>query len=95
MSRNELERLAKIRMQITGESLERALAVLRGDTTEPAPDTDPGPGPTSEAEPELPPAPAPADAGNATAAPDTSPDRPEPPDPPDGTHPRRPHLRGL
>ncbi|MEU7639732.1 MULTISPECIES: hypothetical protein [unclassified Streptomyces] len=35
MSHTELERLARIRIQVTGESLERALAVLRGDTTDP------------------------------------------------------------
>ncbi|MEW9519838.1 hypothetical protein [Streptomyces tubercidicus] len=33
MSRTELERLARIRMQVTGETLERAMAVLEGQTT--------------------------------------------------------------
>ncbi|MGA5267368.1 hypothetical protein [Streptomyces lydicamycinicus] len=33
MSRTELERLARIRMQVTGETLERAMAVLEGHTT--------------------------------------------------------------
>ncbi|WP_405835367.1 hypothetical protein OG528_00970 [Streptomyces platensis] len=33
MSRTELERLARIRMQVTGETLERAMAVLQGHTT--------------------------------------------------------------
>ncbi|MGP3982940.1 hypothetical protein [Streptomyces sp. KR80] len=42
MARNEVERLARIRMQVTGESLEQALAALRGrkpapsDADEPA-----------------------------------------------------------
>ncbi|MFD8542268.1 hypothetical protein [Streptomyces sp. NPDC059649] len=38
MSRTELERLARIRMQVTGETLERAMAVLQGQTTDPAPE---------------------------------------------------------
>ncbi|MFG2290731.1 hypothetical protein ACGFOU_32210 [Streptomyces sp. NPDC048595] len=33
MSRSELERLARIRIQITGETLERAMAVLGGELT--------------------------------------------------------------
>ncbi|QIK10645.1 hypothetical protein G7Z12_35890 [Streptomyces sp. ID38640] len=37
MSRTELERLARIRMQVTGETLERAMAVLEGHTTTPTP----------------------------------------------------------
>ncbi|WJY36033.1 hypothetical protein QT196_01360 [Streptomyces sp. P9-2B-2] len=33
MARTELERLARIRMQVTGETLERAMAVLEGHST--------------------------------------------------------------
>ncbi|WP_414505358.1 hypothetical protein [Streptomyces sp. NEAU-L66] len=40
MSRTELERLARIRMQVTGETLERAMAVLEGHTTTPAPHSE-------------------------------------------------------
>ncbi|MYT28636.1 MULTISPECIES: hypothetical protein [unclassified Streptomyces] len=38
-----MKRLARIRMQVTGETFERALAVLRGDLTA----DDPGPEATS------------------------------------------------
>ncbi|MCF3142559.1 hypothetical protein [Streptomyces platensis] len=45
MSRTELERLARIRMQVTGETLERAMAVLEGHSTaatsQSEPDTKP------------------------------------------------------
>ncbi|MFD8325479.1 hypothetical protein [Streptomyces lydicus] len=41
MSRTELERLARIRMQVTGETLERAMAVLAGHST--TPDSEPEP----------------------------------------------------
>ncbi|MFI1198244.1 hypothetical protein K2224_20010 [Streptomyces sp. BHT-5-2] len=34
---HELKRLARIRMQVTGETFERALAVLRGDLAEDVP----------------------------------------------------------
>ncbi|MCB5908952.1 hypothetical protein [Streptomyces pinistramenti] len=44
MSQSELERLARIRMQVTKESLERALAALQGhpipDDEEPAPEQE-------------------------------------------------------
>ncbi|MGY4988024.1 hypothetical protein [Streptomyces nigrescens] len=40
MSRTELERLARIRMQVTGETLERAMAVLEGHTTTPTPHSE-------------------------------------------------------
>ncbi|MFG2894399.1 hypothetical protein [Streptomyces sp. NPDC048248] len=40
MSRSELERLARIRMQVTGESLERALAALMGQTAGSDPETE-------------------------------------------------------
>ncbi|WP_127149034.1 hypothetical protein [Streptomyces lydicus] len=40
MSRTELERLARIRMQVTGETLERAMAVLEGHTTAPTPHSE-------------------------------------------------------
>ncbi|MFJ9417643.1 hypothetical protein ACIRPT_26240 [Streptomyces sp. NPDC101227] len=52
MSHTELERLAKIRMQITGETLERAMAVLEGHATEPEPEpeTTDEPGERSAAE---------------------------------------------
>ncbi|MFE0186455.1 hypothetical protein [Streptomyces sp. NPDC058989] len=50
MSRSELERLARIRIEITGETLERAMAVLGGELTppEPAPEPSPAPGHDSE-----------------------------------------------
>ncbi|MFG2140782.1 hypothetical protein [Streptomyces sp. NPDC048650] len=38
MSHTELERLARIRMQVTGETLERAMAVLVGHAAESEPD---------------------------------------------------------
>ncbi|WP_435602258.1 hypothetical protein [Streptomyces sp. bgisy130] len=41
MSRTELERLARIRMQVTGETLERAMAVLAGHTTAPTSQSEP------------------------------------------------------
>ncbi|MGA5566527.1 hypothetical protein ACPCUV_35900 [Streptomyces platensis] len=41
MSRTELERLARIRMQVTGETLERAMAVLEGHTTAPTSQSEP------------------------------------------------------
>ncbi|MFF3544959.1 hypothetical protein [Streptomyces platensis] len=41
MSRTELERLARIRMQVTGETLERAMAVLEGHTTATASQSEP------------------------------------------------------
>ncbi|MGW3008626.1 hypothetical protein ACWC9R_07265 [Streptomyces sp. NPDC001219] len=44
MSRTELERLARIRMQVTGETLERAMAVLESHTAR----TTPQPGPASQ-----------------------------------------------
>ncbi|MGY5127235.1 hypothetical protein [Streptomyces nigrescens] len=40
MSRTELERLARIRMQVTGETLERAMAVLEGHTDAPTPHSE-------------------------------------------------------
>ncbi|UYB44456.1 hypothetical protein SLV14_007547 [Streptomyces sp. Je 1-4] len=40
MSRTELERLARIRMQVTGETLERAMAVLEGHATTPTPHSE-------------------------------------------------------
>ncbi|MFK0295856.1 hypothetical protein ACIQU6_36035 [Streptomyces sp. NPDC090442] len=83
MSHTELERLARIRIQVTGESLERALAVLRGDTadveatTNPALRAIPDPGPVPEA------------ASTRTARdPGTEPARQPPP-------PRRRHLRSV
>ncbi|WP_143179711.1 MULTISPECIES: hypothetical protein [Streptomyces] len=84
MSHSELERLARIRIQVTGETLERALAVLRGDATE-SDTTDPDPAPDltsvseSESDPEA------AAATDAQQA-DASPRFPRP---------RRSHLRGL
>ncbi|MEJ8654358.1 hypothetical protein WKI65_41560 [Streptomyces sp. MS1.AVA.3] len=56
MSRTELERLARIRMQVTGETLERAMAALEGRPTAPGPqsephsDPDPGPAPDENGE---------------------------------------------
>ncbi|MEU5600063.1 hypothetical protein [Streptomyces lydicus] len=99
MSRTELERLARIRMQVTGETLERAMAVLAGHPTTP----------DSEPEPETaPPAGLGADADEQGEQPDgadTSETTPEGgPAPgtgrsagPDTGHPprRRSHLRGL
>ncbi|MFJ5678399.1 hypothetical protein [Streptomyces sp. NPDC093097] len=86
MSQNELERLARIRIQITGETLERALAVLRGDTAEAdirprlrvVPDPEPSPDVEPVPEGTAPPAPD-ADAEPARQAP----------------APRRPHLRSV
>ncbi|AJC60918.1 MULTISPECIES: hypothetical protein [Streptomyces] len=84
MSHSELERLARIRIQVTGETLERALAVLRGDATE-SDTTGPDPAPDltsvsdSESDPE---AAAAADAQQADASPRFP-------------RPRRSHLRGL
>ncbi|WP_260640468.1 hypothetical protein [Streptomyces angustmyceticus] len=46
MSRSELERLARIRIQVTGETLERAMAVLEGQMTHPPAPAD------TEAEPD-------------------------------------------
>ncbi|MFG2827398.1 hypothetical protein ACGFWI_08045 [Streptomyces sp. NPDC048434] len=52
MSRSELERLARIRMQVTGETLERAMAVLGGQTPSSAspsePDAEPDPAENGE-----------------------------------------------
>ncbi|MFI7102232.1 hypothetical protein ACIBK8_23075 [Streptomyces sp. NPDC050161] len=52
MSQSELERLARIRMQITKESLERALAALQGhpipDGEEPQPGQEPEQAPQQE-----------------------------------------------
>ncbi|GAA2673729.1 hypothetical protein GCM10009864_50580 [Streptomyces lunalinharesii] len=50
VSHTELERLARIRIQMTGETLERALAVLRGDTTDTAPEPLIGTGSTTGTE---------------------------------------------
>ncbi|MEU5019104.1 hypothetical protein AB0G60_17080 [Streptomyces angustmyceticus] len=54
MSRSELERLARIRIQVTGETLERAMAVLEGQMTHPpAPagtETEPDPDPAGNDE---------------------------------------------
>ncbi|QRX90309.1 hypothetical protein [Streptomyces noursei] len=86
MSHSELERLARIRIQVTGETLERALAVLRGDATEG--DTtgpDPAPDLTSVSECESDSDPEAAAATDAQQA-DASPRFPRP---------RRSHLRGL
>ncbi|MGG7569154.1 hypothetical protein [Streptomyces sirii] len=52
MARSELERLARIRIQITGETLERAMAVLGGEPTPPEPATEPSPAPGHDSEPE-------------------------------------------
>ncbi|MEU8784376.1 hypothetical protein [Streptomyces sp. NPDC048637] len=41
MPRTDLERLARIRMQVTGETLERAMAVLEGHTAAPTPQSEP------------------------------------------------------
>ncbi|MCZ1020367.1 hypothetical protein [Streptomyces noursei] len=84
MSHSELERLARIRIQVTGETLERAMAVLRGDatdgdTTGPDPDPDLTSVSESESDPE---AAATADAQQADASPRLP-------------RPRRSHLRGL
>ncbi|MEU8995421.1 hypothetical protein AB0C95_11560 [Streptomyces caniferus] len=95
MSRSELERLARIRMQVTGETLERAMAVLEGQTTYPSPPAASGAGPD------------PAEGGEVTQAgpvgegegqessEDTRDSKPLAP--PDGrrTPPKRNHLRGL
>ncbi|GGX14356.1 hypothetical protein GCM10010341_39990 [Streptomyces noursei] len=84
VSHSELERLARIRIQVTGETLERAMAVLRGDatdgdTTGPDPDPDLTSVSESESDPE---AAATADAQQADASPRLP-------------RPRRSHLRGL
>ncbi|MGW1373228.1 hypothetical protein ACWD6P_02980 [Streptomyces sp. NPDC002446] len=52
MSRTELERLARIRMQITGETLERAMAVLGGELTVPKPQSAREPGSEAESGPD-------------------------------------------
>ncbi|MCL7490282.1 hypothetical protein M8I34_02210 [Streptomyces sp. MCA2] len=49
MSRTELERLARIRMQVTGETLERAMAALEGRTTAPGPQSEPQADPDPDA----------------------------------------------
>lgn len=40
VSSNELERLARIRMQVTKETLEAAMAALQGHPVDPEPDSD-------------------------------------------------------
>ncbi|MFF8902915.1 hypothetical protein ACF082_36250 [Streptomyces lydicus] len=109
MSRTELERLARIRMQVTGETLERAMAVLAGHSTtpasEPEPETAPPAGLGTDAE-EQGEQPDGADASDtiteAGPAPDTTPEAGPAPGTgrsagPDTGHPphRRSHLRGL
>lgn len=49
VSRTELERLARIRMQVTGETLERAMAALEGRTTAPGPQSEPQADPDPDA----------------------------------------------
>ncbi|MFD3417376.1 hypothetical protein [Streptomyces decoyicus] len=63
MSRTELERLARIRMQVTGETLERAMAALEGRTTAAGPQSGP------HAAPDSGPAPDPAPDENGEAGP--------------------------
>ncbi|MFE6685702.1 hypothetical protein ACFVFQ_04405 [Streptomyces sp. NPDC057743] len=75
--------MARIRIQVTGETLERALAVLRGDTTEVEATTTP----VLRAVPDSGPAPAAAATPPAHDA-DTDPQRQSPP-------PRRRHLRSV
>ncbi|MEE4418237.1 hypothetical protein [Streptomyces bugieae] len=103
MSRTELERLARIRMQVTGETLERAMAVLQGQAAAPDPEADHAPEsdrtlPDVEPEatepgfePTLVPAldDEPALSGDGDAEPADPSDEGEPPPQ------RRPHLRGL
>ncbi|MEU5208912.1 hypothetical protein [Streptomyces sp. NPDC020742] len=60
MSRSELERLALIRIAVTGETLERAMAVLTGHPADPEPQSPSATGP----------APAPGSAPSDQAAPD-------------------------
>ncbi|MFJ5797714.1 hypothetical protein [Streptomyces decoyicus] len=94
MSRTELERLARIRMQVTGETLERAMAALEGRTTTPGsqsePHTDPDPGPASDENGE-------ANAADVDSAHGESNAGGENATTPDGrrTPKRRNHLRGL
>ncbi|MEU3711066.1 hypothetical protein [Streptomyces catenulae] len=52
MSRSELERLARIRMQVTKESLEAAMAALQGHPVDTEPGSDNGRRRTPEPEPE-------------------------------------------
>ncbi|GAA3195662.1 MULTISPECIES: hypothetical protein [Streptomyces] len=52
MSRSELERLARIRMQVTKETLEAAMAALQGHPKDPEPDSDDERRRTPEPEPE-------------------------------------------
>ncbi|MFJ9469129.1 hypothetical protein [Streptomyces caniferus] len=95
MSRSELERLARIRMQVTGETLERAMAVLEGQMTYPSPSA------ASGAEPD------PAESGEVTQAgpvgegegqersEDTRDSKPLALPDSRRTPPKRNHLRGL
>ncbi|MFI1351743.1 hypothetical protein ACH4UR_36535 [Streptomyces lydicus] len=99
MSRTELERLARIRMQVTGETLERAMAVLAGHPTtadsEPEPETAPAAGPGADAD-------EPGEQPDEADPSETTPEGGPVPGPgrsagPDTGHPprRRSHLRGL
>ncbi|MEV6566600.1 hypothetical protein [Streptomyces kronopolitis] len=93
MSNTELERLARIRMHITGETLERAMAVLEGHPAPPEPHTgrDTGTDTTADRDTEeaIPPADS-AEAGRACDGSEHAPRRDE-----KRTPQRRGHLRGL
>ncbi|MEU9484705.1 hypothetical protein AB0D83_13730 [Streptomyces decoyicus] len=102
MSRTELERLARIRMQVTGETLERAMAALEGRTTAAGPQSGPHADPEPDSGPALAPAPAPAEDGEADppgvdSAHGESNEGDESATTPHGrrTPKRRNHLRGL
>ncbi|MEW1750697.1 hypothetical protein ACIQU1_21500 [Streptomyces angustmyceticus] len=98
MSRSELERLARIRIQVTGETLERAMAVLEGQMTHPPAPTDA----EAEAEPAGNDEVRRLDADGESKDEDTGGDEPTRarqrlplPDGGRRTPPKRNHLRGL
>ncbi len=80
VSRSELERLARIRIQITGETLERAMAVLGGEVTPPEPANEPSSASGHDTEPDN----SGAEIDDEAAAPGSR-QKPR----------RRDHLRGL
>ncbi|MGX1976329.1 hypothetical protein [Streptomyces kronopolitis] len=98
MSNTELERLARIRMHITGETLERAMAVLEGHAppseshTGPGAAADTGADAAGDHEPgeAAPPSADAADSVEAGYGSEHAPRRDE-----QRTPPRRGHLRGL
>ncbi|WP_143048004.1 hypothetical protein [Streptomyces sp. 2314.4] len=93
MSSTELERLARIRMQVTGETLERAMAVLEGHAATPEPNSEPDAATEDTGNSEVNEADAPNEASDGSDGSDGSENAPRRDE--GRTPKRRGHLRSL